>query len=67
VGQTRSGNSEGKGVDLRTATGDFHAGSLLTGSLGNGRQRSGPVQQEVLSTVHQEAEMGEEVGPDEGL
>jgi hypothetical protein len=56
-----------KCVDLRAATDDFHAGSPRTGSLGRGRQRRDCVQQAVVLTVHQEAEMGEEIGPDEGL
>jgi hypothetical protein len=56
-----------KCVDRRTATDDFHARGLRTGSLGRGRQRRDCVQQAVILTVHQEAEMGEEVGPDERL
>jgi hypothetical protein len=32
-----------------------------------GRQRHDCVQQAVVLTVHQEVEMGEEIGPDEGL
>jgi hypothetical protein len=56
-----------KSVDRRTVTDDFHAGSLRTGSLGKGRQGSDSVKQAVVLTVHQEAKMGEEVGPDVGL
>jgi hypothetical protein len=57
-----------KKVNRRTATDDFHAGGLrTTSSLSRGRQRRDSVQQAVVLTVHQEAEMGEEVGPDEGL
>jgi hypothetical protein len=53
-------------VDRRTATDDFHSGSLRTGSLG-GADNEVTVQQAVVLIVHQEAEMGEEVGPEEGL
>jgi hypothetical protein len=56
-----------KCVDRRTANDDFHAGSLRFGSLGRGRQRRDCVEQTVVLTVHQEAEMGDEVGPEEGL
>jgi hypothetical protein len=56
-----------KCIDRRTATDDFHAGGLRTGSLGRGRQRRDCVQKAVVLTIHQEAEMREEVGPDEGL
>jgi hypothetical protein len=56
-----------KCVDRSTATDDFHAAGLRTGSLGRGRQRRDCVQKAVVLTVHQESEMGEEVGPDEGL
>jgi hypothetical protein len=56
-----------KCVDRSTATDDFDAGSPRTGSLGRGKQRRDCVQQTVVLTVHQEAEMGEEIGPDEEL
>jgi hypothetical protein len=57
-----------KCVHQRTATDYFHAGGLRTGSLAIGqKQRRNCVQQAVVLTVHQEAEMGLEVGPDEGL
>jgi hypothetical protein len=38
-----------------------------TGSLGRGRQRRDCVQKAIVLTIYQEAEVGEEVGPDEGL
>jgi hypothetical protein len=50
-----------KGVDRKPPLMTF-TGGLQTGSLGRGRQR-----RDSIRTVHQEAEMGEEVGPDEGL
>jgi hypothetical protein len=56
-----------KCVDRRTVTDHFHAGGLRTGSLGMGRQQRDCVQQTIVLTVYQEAEMGEEVGPEEGL
>jgi hypothetical protein len=54
-------------VDRSTSTDDYHAGDLRTRSLGRGRQRRDCVQKAVDLTVHQEADMGEAVGPDEGL
>jgi hypothetical protein len=52
-----------EGVDRSTATGDFDAGDLQTGSLGRGREQRDSVQQAILPTVHQEVEEEEEVGP----
>jgi predicted nucleic acid-binding Zn ribbon protein len=63
---TRGANDVRELGERSSTTDDFHAGGLRTGSFGRGRQRRDSVQQAVL-TVHQEAEMGEEVGPDEEL
>jgi hypothetical protein len=56
-----------KGVDRKTATDDFHVEGLRTGSLDRGRLRRDSIQQAIVLTVHQEAEIGEEVDPDEGF
>jgi hypothetical protein len=56
-----------KYVDRSTASEDFHAGSQRTGSLGRIRKLCDCVQKAVVLTVHQEAEMGEEICPDGGL
>jgi hypothetical protein len=49
-----------------TATDDFDAGDLPTGGLGRGRRRDSG-QQVVVLTIHQEDEIGEKVGLNEGL
>jgi hypothetical protein len=54
-------------VVAHLATDDFLAASLRTGSVNRGIQRRDSVQQAVVLTVYQEAEMWEEVGPDEEL
>jgi hypothetical protein len=54
--------------DCRPSTVDYlDAGDPKTGSLGRCRQRRDVVQQTVVSTVHEEAEMCEKIGSDEGL
>jgi hypothetical protein len=64
---TREANGTRKfgeeGVNQSTTTDDFDTGHLKTGGLVRGRQRCDSVQQVVVPTVHQEAEMGEEVSP----
>jgi hypothetical protein len=55
-----------KSVDRSTSTDDFHTRNPRVGGLSWGSERCGFVQEAVTFAVHHEAEVGEEIGSDEG-